>query len=80
MKPVQVGLSYEGQVMPQPSDLASAVGNVGVHVVSSPATICYLEMASLHAIRDLLESGEGTVGVDFQLRHVGASRSMLRRS
>jgi len=73
MKPAQVGLSYKGQVMPQPSDLASAVGNVGVHVVSSPSTICYLEMASLHAIRDLLESGEGTVGVDFQLRHVGAA-------
>jgi len=73
MKPANVGLSYKGQVMPAPRDLASAIGNTGVHVVSSPATIGYLEMACYHAIHDLLEPGDGTVGVDFQLRHVGAA-------
>lgn len=73
MKPAQVGLSYKGQVMPAPQDLASAIGNAGVHVVSSPATIGYLEMACYHVIRDLLEPGDATVGVDFQLKHVGAA-------
>lgn len=73
MKPAHLGLRYKGQVMPQPCDLASAIGNTGVHVVSSPATIGYLEMACYHAIHDLLEPGDGTVGVDFQLKHVGAA-------
>jgi len=73
MKPAKVGLSYKGQVMLRPEDLASAVGNPGVHVVSSPATIGYLEMACFHAIRNLMQPGDGTVGVDFQLKHVGAA-------
>jgi 2-hydroxychromene-2-carboxylate isomerase/predicted thioesterase len=73
MKAAEQGLRFKGQVMPRPEDLASAIGNKGVHVVSSPATIGYLEMACYGAIRHLLEPDDGTVGVDFQLKHVGAA-------
>ena len=73
MKPAASGLRYTGQVMPRPEDLASAIGNKGVHVVSSPATIGYLEMACYGAIAHLIEPDDGTVGVDFQLKHVGAA-------
>lgn len=73
MKRAEPGLSYRGKVVPRPQDLASAIGNTGVHVMSSPATIGYLEMACYDAIRHLLEEGEATVGVEFALKHVGAA-------
>ncbi len=77
MKAATWRMRYRGKVMPRAQDLASAIGNPGVHVVSSPATIGYLEMACLSAVGDLLETDEATVGVGFQVRHVGAARPGL---
>lgn len=74
MKPVAIGLAREEEVWATPSDLASALGNTGVHVVSSPATIGFLEMACHNALRPFFDVGEGSVGVGFELRHVGAAR------
>ncbi len=73
MKPASPGLFYTGQVWPKPSDLASAIGNTGVDVVSSPATIGYLEFASLYAVEHLFDEGEASVGTGFNLKHVGAA-------
>ncbi|MGB5213634.1 MAG: aromatic amino acid lyase [Anderseniella sp.] len=73
MKPATPGISYKGQVHPKPSDLASALGNTGVDVVSSPATIGYLEMACHHASDQFFDDGEASVGVGFDMQHVGAA-------
>ncbi|MEM9471882.1 MAG: aromatic amino acid lyase [Pseudomonadota bacterium] len=73
MKPAMPGISYQGQVLAKPSDLASALGNTGVDVVSSPATIGYLEMACHHASDRFFDDGEASVGVGFDMRHVGAA-------
>ena len=73
MKPATPGISYKGQVQPKPSDLASALGNTGVDVVSSPATIGYLEMACHHASDQFFDDGEASVGVGFDMQHVGAA-------
>ena len=73
MKPATPGISYKGQVHPKPSDLASALGNAGVDVVSSPATIGYLEMACHHASDQFFDEGEASVGVGFDMQHVGAA-------
>lgn len=73
MKAAKPGLSYRGQVWPKPNDLASAIGNAGVDVVSSPATIGYLEFAALYAVEHLFEEGEASVGVGFDLKHLGAA-------
>jgi histidine ammonia-lyase len=73
MKPATPGISYKGQVYPKPSDLASALGNTGVDVVSSPATIGYLEMACHHASDQFFDDGEASVGVGFDMQHVGAA-------
>ena len=73
MKAANPGLSYKGQVWPKPSDLASAIGNAGVDVVSSPATIGYLEFAALYAVEHLFEPGEASVGTGFDLKHLGAA-------
>ncbi len=73
MKPAKPGISYKGQVHSKPSDLASALGNTGVDVVSSPATIGYLEMACCYAMDQLFDEGEASVGVGFDMQHVGAA-------
>jgi len=73
MKPATPGISYKGQVYSKPSDLASALGNTGVDVVSSPATIGYLEMACHHASDQFFDDGEASVGVGFDMQHVGAA-------
>ncbi len=77
MKPVEPGLRHAGSVRAKPSDLASAIGNAGVDVVSSPATIGYLEMACVRAVEYLFEPGEASVGAGFEFRHVGAANLEL---
>ena len=73
MKPVGIGAMYRGQVTAGAGELASALGNAGVDVVSSPAIIGHLEMACHHVIDPHFEDGEASVGVGFSLRHVGAA-------
>jgi predicted thioesterase len=77
MKPVEAGLKWQGEVWAKAEDLASAIGNKGVDVVSSPATIGYLEMACVHAVEHLFDDGEASVGVGFNMRHVGAATMEL---
>ena len=73
MKPVSVGTTYQAQVTAGAGDLASALGNAGVDVVSSPAIIGRLEMACHQVINPHFDDGEASVGVGFSLRHVGAA-------
>lgn len=73
MRPIEVGATFSEQVMPKNSDLASALGNSGVDVVSSPATIGYLEMAALRVIEPYFEDDEATVGIGFNFRHLSAA-------
>lgn len=73
MKPVPVGARYQGRFIPGPGDLASSIGNPGVDVVSSPATIGYLEMACHWVIEPAFEPGEASVGVGFSLAHLAAA-------
>lgn len=73
MKQAEPGVTYKGQVTPKPSDLASALGNTGVDVVSSPATIGYLEMACHNVSDQFFDEGEASVGVGFEMQHVGAA-------
>ena len=73
MRPVEIGATYDEQVMPTNSDLASALGNTDVDVVSSPATIGYLELAALRVIEPCFEDDEATVGIGFNFRHLSAA-------
>lgn len=73
MKPVPPGASYRGQVTSGPGELASALGNAGVDVVSSPAIIGHLEMACHNVIDSHFDDGEASVGVGFSLRHLAAA-------
>ena len=73
MKPLALGAAYRGEVMAGPGELASALGNSGVDVVSSPALIGHLEMACHHVIDPNFDEGEASVGVGFSLRHTAAA-------
>ena len=73
MKPLSIGARYQAQVTAGAGELASALGNAGVDVVSSPAIIGHLEMACHHVIDPHVDDGEASVGVGFSLRHVGAA-------
>lgn len=73
VKPLDIGARYKGLVVPGATDLASAIGNAGVDVVSSPATIGYLEMACLQVMEPCFEPGEASVGVGFGLEHKAAA-------
>ena len=74
MRPVATGTTYRKQVQPTADDLASALGNTGVDVVSSPATIGYLEMACHEIIDPCFEEDEASVGIGFNFRHLAAAR------
>ena len=73
MRPFEIGQSYNGKVWAKPSDLASALGTTGVDVVSSPATIGYLEMACHHVIDSYFDEDDASVGVGFRLQHHAAA-------
>lgn len=73
MRPAPVGLSALHAVVPGPEACASAIGNTGVDVVSSPWLVGLLEEASHRVVRDLYGDGEGSVGVHLTLSHLAAA-------
>lgn len=73
MRLAQPGLAHVHRVIPGSGACASAIGNTGVDVVSSPWLIAVLEEASHRVVRDLFEPREASVGVQFALKHVAAA-------
>ena len=59
---------------------AHAGGNRGFHVLSGPALIQEFELACIELVHPLLKSGEATVGISFDLRHLAASPVGIRVS
>lgn len=70
MKPIDNGSIHTQSFTASEADLASAIGNAGVDVVSSPATIGYLEMACHNLIKPGFEDDEASVGVGFSFKHL----------
>ncbi len=73
MKEIETGEVFRGEVMPGAGDLASDIGNAGVDVVSSPATIGYLEIACHKLLQPNFEGDEASVGTGFRLQHRAAA-------
>lgn len=61
------------EVVPGKESLASAIGNTGVEVVSSPFIVGMLEEASHRAVRGLYEADEATVGIRLEVSHLAAA-------
>ncbi len=73
MKPLLPGTDYNWSVQPKPEDTAAAIGNPGVEVVSTPATIGYLEMTCYHLMEPCFEAGEVSVGTSVTVQHKAAA-------
>ncbi|MDA8109291.1 MAG: thioesterase [Betaproteobacteria bacterium] len=73
MRAPEIGRSGGWDPVPGDEHTAHAVGNSGVHVVSTPHLIGFLEMACHYNIVALLEPGEATVGTRVEVEHVGAA-------
>ena len=73
MKPVVPGTRHRWTTVPPASDTASAIGNPGVDVVSTPALIGYLETACHGLIEPHFEDGEASVGTAVDIRHRAAA-------
>jgi 2-hydroxychromene-2-carboxylate isomerase/predicted thioesterase len=70
MKPIPIGARASHRILPTAAHTAAAVGNPGVHVVSTPALIGFLEDASHLAIEPYYDSGEASVGTKVEIEHL----------
>lgn len=72
MKSIATGSSKTLTIATAVHHTASAVGNAGVEVVSTPALILFLEDAAEQAIRQSYDAGEASVGTVVNIRHLAA--------
>jgi fluoroacetyl-CoA thioesterase len=70
---LQPGVVGETRTVVDSALLASAVGSGGVDVLSTPSLIALLENAARSAVEALLPSGQTTVGVRVDVRHLAAT-------
>jgi predicted thioesterase len=56
-----------------PADTAVAFGSGEVEVLATPRVLALVEEATVHAVRDLLEAGQTTVGTSVSLEHLAAT-------
>ena len=73
MKPVPVGHTNTEEMVPEQRHTASAVGNIGVNVVSTPSLIGFLELTSHRAILPFVDEGEVSVGTRVEVDHLAAA-------
>src|SRR5262249_48739006 len=73
MKDIPIGLENRREIMPEERHTASFLGNAGVHVVSTPALIGFLELTAMSAIIPYCEAGESSVGTRVEVDHLAAA-------
>ena len=73
MSEICTGLSAERSITVGKELTASHFGSGTVDVYATPAMINLMEAAALAAIEPYLESGQTSVGVSFDMRHLAAT-------
>jgi len=73
MKAISPGLSGRLEIVPEERHTASAVGNTGANVVSTPSLIGFLEQVSHRVILPSVEAGELSVGTRVEVDHLAAA-------
>ena len=73
MKDIPLGHVNTLEIMPEERHTASAVGNIGVNVVSTPSLIGFIEQTSHRAILPFVEEGEVSVGTRVEVDHLAAA-------
>jgi len=72
------GLVGEIELVVKPEDTATAAGNEGVDVLSTPRLVRLLEEAAMAAIQAGLGPGAGSVGTRVEIRHLAATPIGMR--
>lgn len=72
MQYIKIGESYTDQLTVSEDDTADNHGNKGVRVLSTPALLTYIENNSARILAGHLPAGFSPVGIEVQLKHVGA--------
>ena len=73
MTELEIGLKGEKEMVVQPEDLASFVGNVGAEVLSTPRVILLMEQAARDAVESALPEGKMAVGTLIKIKHYAAA-------
>ena len=73
MKTITPGTEARVEIVTDERHTADAAGNSGVKVLGTAAVIVFLEDAAHRAIADAYDAGEVSVGIAFDVRHVGAA-------
>lgn len=75
---IQPGLMSEVEIVVQPQDTADAIGNTGVHVLSTPRLVSLIEDAGIQAVAPHLPPGATTVGTRLDVKHLAATPIGMR--
>lgn len=70
MSNIEQGRHFASDYLPAVADTAAAIGNSGVHAVSTPATIAFVEQTCHLNIKAAYEAGWGSVGTSVEVKHV----------
>ena len=73
MREIKIGLTAELVEVVTDELTANALGSGLVPALATPAMIALMENASVSAIREYLEVGETSVGIEVNVKHVAAT-------
>lgn len=72
MQQIRPGTSGEHRILVTPEVAFDFLGSEDARVLSTPHLIGLLEMTARNTIQPLLDAGEGSVGTEVHVRHLGA--------
>ena len=73
MTELKTGLVGQAETLVTDSNTAEAIGSGALPVFSTPHMIALMETASMDAIAQCLEDGQGSVGVRIDVAHLAAT-------
>ena len=73
MTELNTGLVGQAETLVTDSNTAAAIGSGALPVFSTPHMIALMETASMDAIAQCLEDGQGSVGVRINVAHLAAT-------
>ena len=70
---LKVGMSYTKEITVEDRHTAKAFASGILDVFATPMLAAITEEASMRAVADALEEGQGTVGISLDLKHIAAT-------
>ncbi len=67
------GLMGKAEMIVREEDLVSRLGDLPIHVLSTPRLIQLMEEAAIHAIQDIIPSDQLSLGTEVKMKHLSAT-------